>query len=114
MFDVLAHVTEPEKILGMYLEHLSDEGHMLIASPNFNFLKYKCQIRSLVKDRSFEKTNIHLTTKNMIVRWLKQWKLKPIKSRYNFTDKCRNYSKLSLGLMDKYLSYEIVIKARKS
>ncbi|MBN1795979.1 MAG: polysaccharide pyruvyl transferase family protein [Sedimentisphaerales bacterium] len=110
--DVLAHLPEPGRFLEEYSGFLSDDGCMLITSPNFKFLRYNREINNRTADKSFDKTSIHLTTKQIIMEWVKKGGLNLTEMRYNFNRRFNKISKLSFGLMNQYLGREIILLAK--
>jgi len=116
--NILQHLHNPVEALTECVELLSEEGCIIIAVPNFDYVKYYYQI--LMDDkvnkngRVFEELHLHLTTPRMIVKWIDQTGLKITGMKYNINDRLRKLVSASLGLLKRYSAPEILLVAKKA
>jgi len=116
--NILQHLPNPVEILTECVGLLGEEGCIIIAVPNFDYVKYYYQI--LMDDnankngRVFEELHLHLTTPRMVAKWIDQTGLKITSTKYNINKRLRKLVSVSFGLLKRYSAPEILLVAKKA
>ena len=116
--NILQHLPNPMEILTECVGLLGEEGCIIIAVPNFDYVKYYYQIlmddKANKNERVFEELHLHLTTPRMVAKWIDQTGLKITGMEYNINNRLRKLVSASLGLLKRYSAPDILLVAKKA
>ena len=116
--NVLHLVPDPVDVLATFGSLLSERGIALLVVPNILRLStYWGRIRGDKRFQDFgnyEKTGVHLTSQRIVRRWIQDAGMKPGNAAWVLSSKAQKAGRLALGLMDPWLSTELIAVGRKS
>ena len=90
----------------------------MVATPNFaNLVTYWRRFTGDPHHKdlgSYEKSGIHLSSRRVIGKWLKQCGMAPVATREVLYGRAQFLQRASLGLLGSWLASELVIVGRRS
>jgi 2-polyprenyl-3-methyl-5-hydroxy-6-metoxy-1,4-benzoquinol methylase len=118
LLNVLHLVPDPVGVLSSFTELLAPGGVVVVATPNFaNLVTYWRRLTGDPHHKdlgSYEKSGIHLSSRRVIGKWLKQCGMAPVATREVLYGRAQFLQRASLGLLGSWLASELVIVGRRS
>ncbi len=117
--DVLEHLTEPEVLLKQQAVFLKPGGVVVISVPNFRNWEVLFQLIAKGEVRYMDagildRTHLRITTRKMVITWLKQAGLDPVEHRMATSRKWEIRANFcSLNLLREFFSQQAIVKAIK-
>jgi 2-polyprenyl-3-methyl-5-hydroxy-6-metoxy-1,4-benzoquinol methylase len=115
--NVLHLVPDPVDVLATFGSLLSERGIALLVVPNtLRLSTYWGKIRGDKRFQDFgnyEKTGVHLTSRRIVRRWIQDAGMKPGNATWVLSSNAQKAGRLALGLMDPWLSTEVIAVGRK-
>ena len=116
--DVLQYLHDPVKILSRYADLLTEEGFMVISVPNFQHIMVRRQLASegisSGDANAFDRLGIHLTSKGMLQKWMKQSNLKVDRLIPGFRGRGEKLAPVTPGILRKLIASHYIVVARRS
>jgi SAM-dependent methyltransferase len=113
LVDTLHLVSDPVEVLASFTELLSDDGIVIITTPNFASLPvYWRRLTRHPQHKDLgnpEKTGIHLTSRGVISKWLRRCGMVPLVTRGIRSKRAQLIQSVFLGLPGSLLASELLI-----
>jgi O-antigen biosynthesis protein len=117
--DILEHLPDPESVLRRHVQHLRPGGSVYITVPNFRHYSVLWQLalrgEILYVDAGIlDRTHVRMTTRNMVLRWIRSCDLALIRVRHRFFG--RRFLVLSIvtaGMFREFLAQHIAVVASR-
>lgn len=118
--DVLEHMADPVAVLRSHVALLEQGGTVIISVPNFRHCSVLWQlfVRGHVRYTDagiLDRTHLRLTTRRMVVEWLRQSEINPTTTQYGMSQRREKLvSVCSLGLLREFVARQVMIVGEKS
>lgn len=117
--DVLEHLREPEALLAAHVRHLDKGGTIIVSVPNFRHWSvfWRLFVIGEAPRRNagiFDRTHVQLTTRRRVQWWVREAGATVTRVSYPITSrKVRLLSRVTLGLLNEFLSKQVIVVARR-
>jgi len=118
--DVLQHLPDPISLVRDFMNHLENNGCLILSVPNFNHpsvlrkrIHGKFRLSTAGNKNAFEKYRLNFTTQSMLHRWLKKCGLRRVQSYRQVETRFKRWNRFTFGILDGILSRNIVVLCKR-